>query len=197
MKRFINADVYVSTGQGFLGFNMFAYCENNPVGMSDISGELADIVVYTGAAIGIALCMGITLLLDEVVENPSQTITIDLPNFRLRKKNKTKITSIEIAPDVLDLRFNDPVHHVVAKKDHRAEEAREILRDVGIEPETDPRNLIQLPVEMHVSLHTKAYHNHVTESLRLVKGDLIGVEMTLFRLKAELIAQAVLCYGLR
>ena len=197
VKRFINADVYVSTGQGFLGFNMFAYCENNPVGMSDISGELADIVVYTGAAIGIALCMGITLLLDEVVENPSQTITIDLPNFRLRKKNKTKITSIEIAPDVLDLRFNDPVHHVVAKKDHRAEEAREILRDVGIEPETDPRNLIQLPVEMHVSLHTKAYHNHVTESLRLVKGDLIGVEMTLFRLKAELIAQAVLCYGLR
>ena len=29
--RFINADGYVSTGQGILGFNMFTYCLNNPV----------------------------------------------------------------------------------------------------------------------------------------------------------------------
>ena len=39
--RFINADAYVSTGQGLLGFNMFAYCGNNPVNYSDSSGELA------------------------------------------------------------------------------------------------------------------------------------------------------------
>ena len=31
IKRFINADELVSTGTGFLGYNMFAYCENNPV----------------------------------------------------------------------------------------------------------------------------------------------------------------------
>ena len=29
--RFINADAFVSTGQGLLGNNMFAYCMNNPV----------------------------------------------------------------------------------------------------------------------------------------------------------------------
>ena len=29
--RFINADALVSTGQGILGNNMFAYCGNNPV----------------------------------------------------------------------------------------------------------------------------------------------------------------------
>ncbi|MBR5292486.1 MAG: wall-associated protein, partial [Clostridia bacterium] len=29
--RFINADSFASTGQGFLGYNMFAYCNNNPV----------------------------------------------------------------------------------------------------------------------------------------------------------------------
>ena len=29
--RFINADEFVSTGQGILGNNMFAYCGNNPV----------------------------------------------------------------------------------------------------------------------------------------------------------------------
>ena len=29
--RFINTDSYVSTGTGFLGYNMFAYCNNSPV----------------------------------------------------------------------------------------------------------------------------------------------------------------------
>ena len=29
--RFINADGYASTGQGMIGCNMFAYCNNNPV----------------------------------------------------------------------------------------------------------------------------------------------------------------------
>ena len=37
--RFINADGYVSTGQGILGNNMFAYCGNNPVNFVDTSGQ--------------------------------------------------------------------------------------------------------------------------------------------------------------
>ena len=36
--RFINADVYASTGQGFVGTNMFAYCGNNPMCYSDPDG---------------------------------------------------------------------------------------------------------------------------------------------------------------
>jgi RHS repeat-associated protein len=36
--RFINADGYASTGQGVLGMNMFAYCNNNPVNSVDPSG---------------------------------------------------------------------------------------------------------------------------------------------------------------
>ena len=36
--RYINADGYVSTGQGIFGNNMFAYCGNNPVNRSDPSG---------------------------------------------------------------------------------------------------------------------------------------------------------------
>jgi len=39
--RFINADAFVSTGQGFLGFNMFAYCLNNPVMLTDHTGYMA------------------------------------------------------------------------------------------------------------------------------------------------------------
>ncbi len=36
--RFINADGLASTGQGFLGCNMFAYCLNNPVCLYDDGG---------------------------------------------------------------------------------------------------------------------------------------------------------------
>ena len=37
--RFINADGFVSTGQGQLSANMFAYCENNPVNRKDNNGS--------------------------------------------------------------------------------------------------------------------------------------------------------------
>ena len=36
--RFINADSYASTGQGILGCNMFAYCNNNPIIYKDSDG---------------------------------------------------------------------------------------------------------------------------------------------------------------
>ncbi|MDD3400144.1 MAG: RHS repeat-associated core domain-containing protein [Eubacteriales bacterium] len=36
--RFISSDVLLSTGQGVLGHNSYAYCLNNPVNMSDPSG---------------------------------------------------------------------------------------------------------------------------------------------------------------
>ena len=37
--RFLNADVYVCTGSGLLGYNMFAYCRNNPVTLVDPNGN--------------------------------------------------------------------------------------------------------------------------------------------------------------
>ena len=37
--RFISADVYMSTGQGVLGGNMWAYCGNNPVRRVEVLGQ--------------------------------------------------------------------------------------------------------------------------------------------------------------
>ena len=37
--RFLNADGYISTGQGTVGSNMFAYCGNNPVNRTDNTGH--------------------------------------------------------------------------------------------------------------------------------------------------------------
>ena len=48
--RFINADSYASTGQGLLGYNMFAYCLNSPCNYIDSNGQEAAAIILTGAA---------------------------------------------------------------------------------------------------------------------------------------------------
>ncbi len=47
--RFINADGYASTGQGLMGYNMFAYCNNNPIINADPTGHS---VILTGIIVG-------------------------------------------------------------------------------------------------------------------------------------------------
>ena len=47
--RFLNADAYLSTGQGVLGYNMYAYCLNNLVNRSDPSGMAC---IHLGSAPG-------------------------------------------------------------------------------------------------------------------------------------------------
>ena len=49
--RFINADVLASSGQGFIGCNMFAYCGNNPVNRYDPTGDLwVHVAVFAAGA---------------------------------------------------------------------------------------------------------------------------------------------------
>ena len=43
--RFINADSYASTGQGLIGLNTFAYCNNSPVQSRDRDGRDVEILV--------------------------------------------------------------------------------------------------------------------------------------------------------
>ena len=59
VKRFINADGYISTGSGLLGYNMFAYCNNNPVNLLDPTGDfpwLAVIAVVAVTLIALTSC---------------------------------------------------------------------------------------------------------------------------------------------
>ncbi len=43
--RFLNADIFVSTGQGILGNNMFAYCLNNPLVYLDTTGTAPVVII--------------------------------------------------------------------------------------------------------------------------------------------------------
>ena len=67
--RFINADSYSSTGQGIIGHNMFAYCNNNPVMDSDPSGEL-----LLGAMIGGAVGGALLSVVSHITTNPDATV---------------------------------------------------------------------------------------------------------------------------
>ena len=57
--RFVNADSMISgTGESVQGYNLFAYCINNPVNMSDSSGDwprwITAVVAVTATVVGVA-----------------------------------------------------------------------------------------------------------------------------------------------
>ena len=60
--RFISADTSVSTGQGFVGNNMFAYCVNNPVNYYDPTGESALAAILVGASASAILPYMLTMM---------------------------------------------------------------------------------------------------------------------------------------
>ncbi len=214
-QRFVNADGYVSTGTGILGFNMFAYCNNTPVNGVDVTGErfveqagmgggggagaaanphlLADSIIKGIKTIvsGISKLFATTEAVQAVVATTvvATTAIARQEYFELRKYQREQAKE-EAIPTQLPTK--DPTHHIVAKADPRAAESRQILREVGIEPLTDVRNLVVLPQTYHVSLHTTAYHNYVTERLRPVAGDKSGVEATLASLKAEILERSAI-----
>ena len=43
--RFLNADVYVNANGDLTGYNMYAYCSNNPVIQADYLGSAAEAIV--------------------------------------------------------------------------------------------------------------------------------------------------------
>ena len=189
----MNADGYIKTpSNSLLSTNMYTYCENNPVNKIDPTGDFAFTTTLGGIALwkmGVALIGAITALAMTytIVKNTSSCPTISIPEIKIQPKEEDKEEDIAKPKP-----RRDPSHYIVAKADPRAEESRKILRDVGIEPLIDPRNLVVLPQIYHASLHTTAYHNYVTEKLKLVEGNKAGVEATLASLRIEILARAAM-----
>ena len=67
--RFLNADGYVSTGQGILSNNMFTYCGNNPVNRKDPTGKFWITALMVAAVV--VVC---TVILSGCSEQPTSDV---------------------------------------------------------------------------------------------------------------------------
>ena len=57
--RFINADGYITTGHGVMSYNMYSYCQNNPVMYSDPSGNFG-LIAFLGIVVAVACVVGLS-----------------------------------------------------------------------------------------------------------------------------------------
>ena len=80
--RFINADGYASTGQGFVGSNMFAYCNNNPVMHIDPDGTFVISLTTVGVICLASLVTVLTVTaVSEVAANNTAITPISGPRI--------------------------------------------------------------------------------------------------------------------
>ena len=94
--RFINADRYVSTGQGLLGHNMFTYCGNNPInrvdplGCSFVSPVLIELTQITNNIINAIIIRKNDMQDDGTVLNYARTKPNMRPNPNKRKGSENR-----------------------------------------------------------------------------------------------------------
>ena len=120
--RFINADGYVSTGQGILGYNMFAYCGNNPVMRVDPNGE--GWVPFAVALVVIVITLTSCSKIENANEATPNTILNDKTSF-----DQTPEELIESKGDVLDVHINIEDYKLLSLDDDKVQEYADLLAD--------------------------------------------------------------------
>ena len=55
MGRFINADMQFDDAAGFIGYNLFSYCANNPIIFKDDNGSSIIVCIIIGAIVGFGI----------------------------------------------------------------------------------------------------------------------------------------------
>ncbi len=164
--RFINADAYVTTGQGLGSFNMFAYCLNNPVIYKDPNGksvaEAVEPSIWEKMLQGVAAVVSVGAAITSSAVLFAATV-LTLPFLLTSSSTQTK----EKDKDIVTTKINDEDprrHHIVAQHATDAEPARLVLENVGINI-NDPANIVILPQGYHKSMHTRVYYQYVNMRL--------------------------------
>ena len=171
-RRFVNADAFASTGQGLLGCNMFAYCNNDPgnsidpygYGYISIGGTSQDSFCElidggcSGGAGGGGVAIGILLGLEKfgtAVANGTQ---------KAYEKVVNRIESL--ASDISSRRYShdNEIHHIVAKKAPNAALAAKILNYTLPGGVGNKANLVSLKTGVHKRIHTTLYY-YVTNAV--------------------------------
>ena len=156
--RFINADALASTGQGALGYNMFAYCRNNPVTRRDTSGTddvcatdfnqdnnpLNDLGSPSGGGGG-----GIWKSFTRTLKYAADGLKMASGQRNLTHKEK---------------------HHIISNKNSTKTIGCKEIADRYNYSLDHPSNIV--PLEGHRGRHTNAYHDFVT--IAITKLDVLA-----------------------
>ena len=175
--RFINADGLVSTGQGFIGNNMFAYCLNNPLIYIDNSGYLGLLAMAVGVVtlsvkelvvVAVAV-VSLAVLTDRNIQKGiskviSKTATKVADWMDVAEKEQTEVLTVKLTATSSRKQSIYHKHHIVAQNAPLAEPAREILEKVGLDT-NHPLNIVPLKQEIHQRIHTTYYFIYVNVAI--------------------------------
>ena len=168
--RFISADVYMTTGQGVLGGNMWAYCLNNPVNMVDQTGSEA-VAIALGLAAKIAGVLCVTavaiLAIDFAIRRENSFLsTISKGIVDGLESLMTKITEKIETKEPKQYKRDTEVHHIVAQSSPYAAPAQDVLRKTGISVNS-AENTVEIKTSLHRRLHTYVYYGIVNTATQL------------------------------
>ena len=201
--RFLNADAFVSTGQGELGNNMFAYCLNNPVLHSDPYGTnpIRKLFCYdmlsadggggTAVILGFAFCALWTTFVPQLVEQGSIIVSQaykEVYDFSQMLRQKL----IEVKESMPNVHHIVPVGNFSTRNPTtymQIQEMHTILKNAGINYVVDPMNLVLVSSKTHASLHTDLYIAHVYSYISSTDGTKEQIYWALFLLRLEIAAQ--------
>lgn len=175
--RFINADdvKYLGNSGTVWGYNLYTYCEANPVNCIDPQGTAAITLSFLGIIFVVAAvvytCAVITSpryrkswseLCNSAVKGIVNSLrgiglAVNWVSAKTKEITKALENSFARANPMTIYRWNKELHHIVAKGAHNAQYARAKLKTVDIEV-NDKRNLVWIKTGLHRRLHTNLYY---------------------------------------
>lgn len=100
--RFINADEYVNANGDIIGFNMFAYCSNNPVMYKDPVGTLSIVSVIALVVTGVVVLAMIIALNNEENNVVEEVIDVAKDGLEVVGEVNDKAEAVNTAINILD-----------------------------------------------------------------------------------------------
>lgn len=202
--RFINADTYVSTGEGFIGCNMFAYCNNNPIINIDSSGKLLEPI--SALIVGTLLVAAFTVVaiacipIASNIASNTNTVTYQKssPLVDVYEHSAQARTQQETNKKKPQVHHIAPVGSFSTRSPETQQKIAEIhntMSNVGINRYIDPNNLMLVSSGIHATLHTDAYISHVHSYITTAGNTRKGVYLALFFLRLEIAAMDTLASG--
>lgn len=184
IRRFIsqdNLEKVGETGTKDINYNLYSYCNNNPIMLSDQFGYEAITLTFSALFMVFACVIAlvvvsflVTKIIDEVVKtfkpyyyNISSTLTQTKNDFYDLVKKFKKEALLAFGEYVLSIWMwwvdngKQEYHHIIARTSSKCSAARELFVVTYKYNINDEANMVWLKYRLHKHLHTNAYYSAV------------------------------------